>query len=281
MISPKLIIMSLTGKYQLCSSNLLLYYSSDFGDSWNTKNHTAEYYCIITMSPSGTYCLSWNFTNVASPIYYSQNYGVDWAIINNPILSYDSWPTFKITDDRQVIISDHNKNKIYNGNISNAGVLTVTTANMYINSVAVINGIDFDCVAMSSTGKYRVCGTRYGNTFTTRGIYYSSDSGATFDRSDAPSDCDWGGNLEQYSDNRGIIMSSDGQYVVAIHADTTTTTYKSLKVYVSTTYGKTWTLNAKVTTGINILDFCISSTGQYQIYANGTSYLFSSVGNTI
>lgn len=90
-----------------------------------------------------------------------------------------------------------------------------------------------------------------------------------------------GGNLEQYSDNRGIIMSSDGQYVVAIHTDTTTTTFKSLKVYVSTTYGKTWTLNAKVTTGINILDFCISSTGQYQMYANGTSFLFSSVGNTI
>lgn len=78
---------------------------------------------------------------------------------------------------------------------------------------------------MDSTGKYLVAAIYYGY------IYYSTDFGATWSTSDAPSDEYW----------LSVTSSTTGQYVAASIGDVGRT-YPGY-VYLSTDYGQTWAVS--------------------------------------
>ena len=174
---------SASGQYQTAVINGgFIYYSTDYGITWNKSNSISGTWTSVAMSSSGQYQTG----VINGSIYYSINYGVNWTESSSPTAN---WKSNAMSSSGQ-----------YQTAVINGGFIYYST-NYGINwtqSISPTSTLNWTSVAMSSSGQYQTAVINGGF------IYYSSNYGINWNKSISIS-----GNWTS------IAMSSSGQYQTA------------------------------------------------------------------
>jgi hypothetical protein len=196
---------SLNGQYQTvlsCGNNM--YYSSDYGETWNTLTDTNSVlynslnmfqYASISVSFTGMYQ-----TIVCEHIYVSSNYGLTWNEMDNIIdgLTNDenyqhNWTGVSVSSEGQ-----------YQTAVDSGGYLY--TSSDYGNSWKYItNGIRqqlWTGVSISANGKFQTA-LEFGGS-----IYFSTDYGVSWNITTS--------TVVQNRNFQAISISANGQYQTAV-----------------------------------------------------------------
>jgi len=240
------ISMSYTGQYVIALdyNNNRLYYSSDYGVTWNVSSSitSAHTYSALSISSSGQYGIcSPNLNSGLFGIWYSSNYGATWTKSATASTTY--WQGSSISSGGKYAIA------------STVG----TTRSYYSSNYGVtwtINAVSVPPWRLSAiSGNGYAIATEVVNGGGGGGIYYSTNNGQTWTLSNADITV-W----------KSLTISSSGQYAIAgdwkynggIGGGYTG------HIYISVNYGVDWTLTLTLL-NINPYKLTTSYSGQYAI----------------
>ena len=216
--------------YSNAASNLI-YYSSDGGKTWTSSNAPQLPWSCVSIS--GSYALASNLSTTDDALYYSLDTGQTWTSngVANPITSV-------ALDGTNAIKSVSTKKQMYYSN--NVNVQPITWSNS-------ASTISYYPTCVSISGKNAVLCGGYGS------IYYSSDSGVTWNLSNSPA-------------RNWLSISISGSNAVA--SDQT-----SLNTYYSADSGASWTASNTIASSCT----CVSISGVYAVAGgNGSNIYYSS-----
>jgi hypothetical protein len=245
--------MSATGQYASFATNLGIWISSNYGQTWTQAGGGITSYNFrgITISASGQYQMAAGFTY---GVYYSVNYGQTWAA---GFPSAENFFNIAMSQYGQYAIACIVSGSIYRTVLPffTAGSSTnLVTTNIQSNAITFSDGstavtadqhLDYStfginwtqsgspslvclCVAMSASGQYQIAGQSAGYAANSGLIYYSSNYGQTWTAVTSSPSNSWG----------TVAMSASGQYAI-ICVGNNSITVPGL-VYISSTYGQTW-----------------------------------------
>jgi hypothetical protein len=218
-------------------ANNLIYYSSDGGKSWSQTS--VPTYQWSSVSLFGSYALASNLSNQsANTLFYSTNAGQTWTSNNEvaPIINVTTSGTSSQTSTTSIKAITQSKQIYY-----------ATSNGSSINWTLSSTTIPHYPTAVSNSGSNAVLCEGTGS------IYYSSDSGATWNISNSPF-TDW------------LSVSISGKYAVACDKLSKTT-------YCSSDYGATWT---KSTTTLATSACCVSISGANAVVGSNGNYIYYS-----
>jgi len=269
--------------YATISLTSPLYYSSDYGQSWNSVfspmnpnalslSSTGQYmsatvnsgqiYTSVTNNPSiasGNATITGNTT--ISTLMYNDNTS---SITSNTTLDYSTfaqnWSTVPGISGTSIGIATSATGQYQtatNNQASNGWIYYSSNYGQTWTQASISSSQGYVGIAMSASGQYQVCGV---NTNGPGSIYLSSNYGQT-----------WSAISGQSGTWNGFCCSASGQYMTGI--------VFSGYIYYSSNYGQTWTQAAAsyLWTGI-----CCSASGQYQYacYNGGSIYQSTNYGQT-
>jgi hypothetical protein len=295
------ISMSANGQYIIIGNNSAgsLYLSNNFGNTWTVPagTPTNSNWSDVTISNSGQYMTACN--NTTGYIYYSSDYGITWRTFTN-IITSNSWINISISSTGLYVIASISGGAVYMNSMINSANITsqVGISNLIPQYTLDVSGqlntnqglvttgitpstvvyqqnwapvpalptqaIDWNSVAMSSTGQYILVGYNSAGY----GLWLSTNYGSNWSQIT---------NAHTNGNYRGMAVSSTGQYMIAATNETVG------KIYFSDSYGTnlSWKqLNLSGTNGLPTatnsgwIGAAISSTGQYMLLA-----LYSNPGN--
>jgi predicted acyltransferase (DUF342 family)/photosystem II stability/assembly factor-like uncharacterized protein len=220
------IAMSFTGEYQVAIEIYgNIYYSNNFGETWNKANVSNSYpalgttslnWTAVAMSYTGQYQIASAVlpngvdstpTDPTSCIFSSSNYGISWSLTFKNTLSYTAYINALAisSDGLYQYASVYNSNFLYSDTYGSSWA--APNAINVSNNASVGNG-NWQAIATSSNGQY-ICIGGY-QTY----IYVSNNYGATVKTANQSS------NLPINS----ISMSYSGQYMIVSTGSFNTTT---------------------------------------------------------
>ena len=254
------ISMSYTGQYVIAldDNSNRLYYSSDYGVTWNVSPSitNTHYSSIISISSSGQYGIcSPNSASGLVGIWYTSNYGATWTKSATASTTY--WQGSSISSGgKYAIASTVGTTRSYYS--SNYGVTwTINAVSVPAWVLSAISGNGY-AIATQAGG-----GGSGGNLWP---MYYSTNNGQTWTLSNAQT-LAW----------KSLTISSSGQYAIASDSkfNNVLGAYEG-HIYISVNYGVDWTLTLTVA-NTNLTNLTTSYSGQYAIviglYDNGTIQL--------
>jgi photosystem II stability/assembly factor-like uncharacterized protein len=207
-----------------------IYYSSDYGQSWNAALITVEsIWYSVSISSTGQYGIA---CSLGSSIYYSSDPGFTWTVSNSP--STYNWYNVSISSSGQyglACVNDGNLDQAYGIFYSSDYGINWTQADN-------TSGYYWFNVSLSGTGQYGLACGAVDNPLTTVYIYYSNDYGHTWTQSTV---------------GQSASISSTGQYAIAGSGG---------YIYYSNDFGHTWSISNSPS-GLNLQSVSISGTGQY------------------
>ena len=236
---------SATGQYQTVASgyNLgagVIWYSSNYGQSWGQATITGAVYNNMGMSGSGQYQLvGVNAPN--SALYLSTNYGQTWAATGTLSGSGASWTTATLSYSGQYMYACAYSGSIYSSS-NYGGTFAATSA----------SALGWNGICCSSSGQYITAVVYNG------GIYYSTNYGQTWSASTGFGNSNW----------NGCAMSQNGQYQYARIGGT------GGVIYASTNYGASWF--ATYSPSIPWSAMSCSASGQYIMACASTGVMYYS-----
>jgi hypothetical protein len=218
---------SYSGQYQtICSPGSLvafIYYSKDYGVMWNLSDIQPQNWVGVACSTTGKYqiALVESFTiNSGNPLYYSTNYGETWnqntdCSLNLPFTSC----AISSNGQYQTIVYGYENTSVFVSvqEYISGIYYSANSGKTWTQANASPSGNNFNLynfVAMSGDGKYQtvVSGIKDGY------IYYSSDYGANWTKSDAPLaiwnavSIDSTGKYQVVSSEGSVNHNNDGFY---------------------------------------------------------------------
>lgn len=224
------------GKYQLLvKTNGFPAVSQDYGLTWSEKAVYGGWYGAAVSDTGQHQVVSGQSLN----IYVSNDFGNTW----NARYNVSSFRRARVSSSGQfMIVSDVNSNLYYSSDYGLTWGL-----------LASYKGIDLD---MSWDGRYIVAHGPYATS-----VNVSSDFGQTWVNKPLSGVYELRGNPS---------MSKDGRYQIAGGLETyvyRTVTYRRARVWKSSDYGVTWTLDTSVTPGMNSYPYpcytAMSGDGRY------------------
>ena len=244
--------MSSTGLYALATNyGSKIYWSNDYGLTWNASNTVDTTWYGISISSTGKYAVAAHGGTGPDFIYYSSDYGQSWI----PSTVFDQ--TFNMSI-RTVSISGNGQYGIagdgwgiHSGNIYWSTDYGVSWTSRPPSSLWV-------SVSISSTGQYSAACSNLNHI-----INWSSNYGANWS---------WVGPVGLVEPWwQSVSISSSGQYVLAC-ASQIGNPASDGAIYWSADYGVNWTLAIQTSTSTNFWQsVSISSTGQYGVATLGTN----------
>ena len=262
-----------------------IYYSTNYGQTWvQAPSAPSVIWYSVCCSSSGQYQVAVIYNASSGGIYYSSNYGINWTVV--PGLPAKTWIFCEISANGQYCTACAQSGEVYqtivrspsvytSGNAIVAGTLQAPIHQFADNSSLITGTPSLDYTifgqnwtsnniggnlqgfAMSANGQYQLV-TQYGS-----GIIWSNNYGKNWNAV-VPN-----GTLSYYS----AAMSASGQYqIIGVLT-------AASNIYISSTYGTTWTIVATPTG--KWYGFCVSASGQYmtatQANTGGTaSYIWYS-----
>jgi hypothetical protein len=217
----------------------LIYYSSNYGASFNNSNATIANITGIAMSNTGQYAYACGYGST-SYTYISSNLGQAWGTTasrqGNFFLSIAT-----SSNGLNFIASRDNSPTLSGGFMyyaTNLGAMTLST------------GTNPPCnfIALSGNGQYGIACPNANATVS--GIYWSTNKGQTWTQYASLTTIKFG----------GCAISANGQYAIAGAAS-------SGKIYYSNDFGVTWIASNSVSA--NWQGASMSDSGQYCIFALG------------
>ena len=241
--------MSANGQYQVgINASSIIYYSSNYGQTWTAASTSGLSLYRIAMSASGQYITAVPQNASAVAVYYSSNYGQTWTATSQTFVANNS-TTVCMSASGQYQSFCTWTTGIWNS--SNYGVTwTQSSASTALN---------YSTICCSASGQY-LCVAVYNAP--SQGIYYSSNYGQTWTLS-TPS-------TFYYTPYQGICMSASGQYVTAALFLGTNNGAGGGGIIYSSNYGQTWTQSASITNVWTVI-CAMSASGQYQIAGSNSS----------
>jgi hypothetical protein len=276
---------SATGQYQTVASgyNLasgVIWYSSNYGQTWAQASITASLFNYMAMSGTGQYQLiGVNSSNGA--LYLSTNYGATWTATGTTAGATLPWTSAAVSYTGQYLYATVYTGSIYSSSNFGASFSATSASSLGWNSICcsssgqyvtsvVYNGsiyysnnygvtwtssgvasTTWNCCTMSQSGQYQYATT--GNN----GIWTSTNYGLTWVKTSAPS-------LTWIS----ITCSGTGQYLMSTVASS------SGFIYYSTNYGATWSITQA--TVANWSGVSMSQSGQYVVACSNIGAVFTS-----
>jgi hypothetical protein len=220
---------SVNGQYQVaCINGGSIWYSSTSGSVWLPSGASSLVWSCIAMSGSGQYasaCVN------GGAIWYSSSYGQTWTASSSG--SY-AWSCITMSTSGEYQFACHST--------SSGGIMISTT---YGQTWILITGTTFGTIPVlccSASGQYVYVGS-------STGIYYSANYGISWMFAVLTSGPTWS----------SIKCTASGQYVLG------TNSASAGSAYVSTDYGKTWTIVSN--TGFTCGSSALSASGQYMLLA--------------
>jgi len=251
----KIIKVSANGQFMIIADALndKLAVSYDYGNTWNMKSTSDNYYhCAI--SATGQYMVACSNPGY---VYVSSNFGASFTQYSVFGLSTtQTWTSVAISANGQYItaVMDTNNESGF-AYISRDYGQTWTTRTQ-------LSGSTLKCgrCAMSSDGKYQIISI--ANTGTN--YYLSSNYGSSFESKTFT--LSTGGNISAPSTKWwDIAVSSSGKYILI-------STYSSNSgCYYSKDYGLTWAQVGGIVPTYNYNSVAMSANGQYMMFAPSTS----------
>jgi photosystem II stability/assembly factor-like uncharacterized protein len=209
------------------------YYSSDYGKTLAISQDIPGYSVFqnqsniqpgnISMSGNGKY-QTIQFLNT---LFYSSNYGVNWnkSIYSQTFNFYSLALSF--TGKFQAVTFDN-------------GVLISNNYGVNWSKVLISNSYTFFCVKISANGQYLSVSTGTFSNFTGTTIFYSSDFGASWEKSSIYGLN--GSTVVSFNGLPNIAMSSSGKLQYALISDPTNKYVNNFQtlVFVSHDFGVSW-----------------------------------------
>jgi hypothetical protein len=263
------ITISSDGKYQTActgsrfspTNTYYIYRSDNYGNTW-TQVGPQKAWHRVKMSSDGKYQVAGTRSNTtASEVYVSTDYGNTWVQRNPISIGPAGAPGWNVTisSDGQYIIAAHTLSQQFLYISRNYGV----TWSQKSWSITPVFQTGISEVAISSDGRYQAILTNSSGGTAVGGIRVSKDYGET-----------WSAQVSGlvFFDGRGIVISSDGKYMVAGGFNWPVT-------YRSSNYGDTW---ETVTGTVRWTSLAMSSDGKYVVgtTSNDQIYISTDYGYT-
>ena len=254
-----------TGQYGIagCRASIqittTIYYSSDYGNTWNPSLGTSglNFYAAVSISNTGQYGLA---LDGIYGIIYSYDYGASWTKVKGYSSQYFEWISISISGNGQYGIACSDGSNIYYS--TDCG-----SDNKWFISNGSPSSAYWWSVSNSSTGQYALACASLVGIADIVGIYYSSNYGQDWNLADNTTSQAW----------KSVSISSTGQYGLACASVGS--------IYYSSDFGHTWSPAAN-TSGQGWWSVSISRTGQYGLASinynpsPGYSYYSSDFGHT-
>ena len=245
--------MSNTGQYAVAcqyTETGRIYYSSNYGATWNLSTSVTGWFLSVAISSSGRYAIANQDTGavLTGSTYYSSDFGATWTLSSpNPsVASYN------------MALSSTGKYGILTTGFTNStwGVYYSSNYGVSWTRSASLQSILTTGCAMSASGQYAIVGAQSNGK-----IYYSNDFGVTWNESNSVS-ANW----------YGASMSDSGQYC--------TFAIGNANIAYSSNYGVDWTVTS-ATTGNGTNKIAISKNGQYAFVTTTAGRIFKCVATNV
>ena len=260
--------MSALGQYQSAIDYIgNLYISNDYGATWSkisSNFFTNTNFSSLSVSYSGQYQTICSRNIIDGKIYYSKDYGVMWNLSD---IQPQNWVGVACSTTGKYQIALVESFTISSGNPLYYSTNYGETWNQ--NTDCSLN-LPFTSCAISSNGQYQTiiyslnAAGGSGPSIMESGIYYSANSGKTWNQADASSKI-------SYKLYTRVAMSGDGKYQTVVSGY-----YMSGYIYYSSDYGATWTKSDAPIANWNAIS--LDLTGKYQVASSSESYPSSSDG---
>lgn len=220
-----------------------LYFSENYGTTFTAlSNSPTSYWTVVGVSQGGNHMVACDYTGDAATIHYTTNGGNSWSSLNSysgAIITSGAWSTFD-SMNTMYFVGYLTSSPYYSG-------LFITTDQG--ETWNTLPGFTYNLggVACDETGQYVVV------TASQDGVYRSTNYGANWTKTSAPSSAPTGPNMGS------IVCDRTGNHIVVMDVE-------NLVLYASSDAGQSWILQttAGSNTASDVFPLSMSPDGSYQ-----------------